>query len=319
MDFKDFIKRQPTVRIYGVELVTLIYIAITTAMTLYWWNSIADRWGLLLTRAIIICGMIIANILYRWRPCLLTTTLRTVPFLFCLIAWYPETYDFASNLSYLDHVFAGIDHALFGCQPALLFKEAVPSVFWCEAFNLGYYSYYYMMIGTILYYLLANHRQYDRISTVFLASFFTFYLIYEFLPVAGPQYYFKAVGTACAETGRFPDVGYYFRTHLETLPVEIKGIFSQLVLAAQEVGERPTAAFPSSHVGMSTVSMILAMRSGSKWGWLFWVQLPLYILLCLATVYIQAHYAIDSICGFFAAVLFYVAWDKIYLKIKGNI
>ena len=41
------------------------------------------------------------------------------------------------------------------------------------------------------------------------------------------------------------------------------GFFYSLVEGSQQVGERPTAAFPSSHVGMSTVLMIMAWR-GSK-------------------------------------------------------
>jgi membrane-associated phospholipid phosphatase len=94
------------------------------------------------------------------------------------------------------------------------------------------------------------------------------------------------------------------------LTPEIKGIFSQLVIGAQEVGERPTAAFPSSHVGMSTVTMMLAWQTKNKW--LFWVMFPVYLLLCCATVYIQAHYLIDSICGFITAVLFFGLNSRLY-------
>ena len=40
--------------------------------------------------------------------------------------------------------------------------------------------------------------------------------------------------------------------------------------------------------------------------------IPLYILLCVATVYIQAHYAIDAIVGFFTGVSFYFIFDLLY-------
>jgi membrane-associated phospholipid phosphatase len=69
------------------------------------------------------------------------------------------------------------------------------------------------------------------------------------------------------------------------------------------VGERPTAAFPSSHVGMSTILMILAFRANK---YLFACLIPFYLLLCGATVYIQAHYLIDSIAGFISAFMIYV-------------
>ena len=171
-----------------------------------------------------------------------------------------------------------------------------------------------MMGATLIFYMLCRYPEADKAGFVFLASFFLFYVIYEFLPVAGPQFYFKAVGMEAAETGVFPAVGYYFQTHTEMLMPEIKGIFSQLVLGAQEIGERPTAAFPSSHVGMSTVTMLLAWKAHNKW--LFWVMMPFYLLLCCGTVYIQAHYLIDSICGFFTAILFFALTSWLAKKLR---
>ncbi len=289
----------------------------TTVLTCIYWNGITDPMGMITTRLGMLALMAAMYGIYRAYPCRILRIARVVPTLLGLIFWYPETYDYCSQLPYLDHIFAGIDQTLFGCQPALVFNQLLPSAFWSEAFNCGYYAYYYMMTATVLFYLLCRYNQADRAGFIFLASFFIYYIIYEFLPVAGPQYYFKAVGTEAATTGIFPEVGYYFQTHTDMLMPEIKGIFSQLVLGAQEVGERPTAAFPSSHVGMSTVTMLLALKSGNRY--LFWCMMPLYLLLCCATVYIQAHYLIDSICGFICAVAFFylTAWvyDSYYVKI----
>ena len=81
------------------------------------------------------------------------------------------------------------------------------------------------------------------------------------------------------------------------------GFFYNLVESSQQVGERPTAAFPSSHVGMSTILMIMAWRGSRR---LFACLLSFYLLLCGATVYIQAHYLIDAIVGFFSAIVLYV-------------
>ena len=80
---------------------------------------------------------------------------------------------------------------------------------------------------------------------------------------------------------------------------------------SQQVGERPTAAFPSSHVGISTILMIMAWRGSKK---LFACLLPFYMLLCGATVYIQAHYVIDAIVGFFSAFLLYVVVTWMFKK-----
>ena len=313
MTFKEYFRKDYEKGLWSMEALTLIYMLFTTILIGIYWRNLADPTGMIVTRLVMLSAMGIVYGIYRWYPCRALRILRVVPTLLGLIFWYPETYDFCSQLPYLDHIFAGIDQALFGCQPALVFNTIVSSTFWSEAFNMGYYAYYYMMGATLIFYLLCRYPEADKAGFVFLASFFLFYVIYEFLPVAGPQYYFKAVGVETADSGVFPAVGYYFQTHTEMLMPEIKGIFSQLVLGAQEVGERPTAAFPSSHVGMSTVTMLLAWRTKNKW--LFWLMMPLYLLLCCATVYIQAHYLIDSICGFFTAVLFFWLTSWLYDRI----
>jgi len=302
--------------LWSMEALTLIYMLITTAMTLIYWHGLDNPTAMILTRAAMLAIMSAMYGLYRLYPCRALRILRVVPVMLGLVVWYPETYDFCSQLPYLDHHFAQIDQTLFGCQPALEFRQHLTSNLWSEAFNMGYYAYYYMMGATLLFYLLCRYQQADNAGFIFLGSFFLFYLIFEFLPVAGPQYYFRAVGLEAAQTGIFPAVGHYFRTHTEMLTTEPGGIFSQLVQAAQEAGERPTAAFPSSHVGMSTITMMLAWKARGKW--LFWLMTPLYALLCCATVYIQAHYLIDSICGLLAAIAFYWLTNQIYTKLPNR-
>ena len=93
---------------------------------------------------------------------------------------------------------------------------------------------------------------------------------------------------------------------------EGKGVFfTELVNMAQRAGERPTAAFPSSHVGVSVVMMILALRGSKK---LFFGLLPFFILLCCATVYIKAHYLIDALTGAVTGVLTYIFTSWLYRR-----
>ena len=94
------------------------------------------------------------------------------------------------------------------------------------------------------------------------------------------------------------------------------GFCYHLVESAHQAGERPTAAFPSSHVGITTILMILAGRTRSRW--LFFCLLPLFLLMCFATVYIQAHYAIDVFAGLVSGILFFLlfwlGYGKMLLK-----
>ena len=119
------------------------------------------------------------------------------------------------------------------------------------------------------------------------------------------RFYFPAIGSDHVAQGIFPSIGDYFHHHQELLPGPgyEHGFFYNLVESSQQVGERPTAAFPSSHVGMSTVLMIMAWRGSKR---LFACLFPFYLLLCGATVYIQAHYLIDSIVGFVSAFGIYI-------------
>jgi membrane-associated phospholipid phosphatase len=58
--------------------------------------------------------------------------------------------------------------------------------------------------------------------------------------------------------------------------------------------------------------MLLALRTRSK-GLVFTI-LPFYILMCLSTVYIYAHYAIDAIAGLITGIVIYYALSAVYTK-----
>ena len=228
--------------------------------------------------------------------------------------WYPDTYEFNRLFPNLDHLFARWEQSWFECQPALLFSQAWSHPVFSELMDMGY-AVYYPLIGLVaLYFFWFRYDQFGRASFVILAAFFAYYIIYIALPVAGPQYYFKAVGVEEIAQGIFPNVGHYFATHSEALtsPGYHDGVFYQMVVDAHNAGERPTAAFPSSHVGITTILMLLLM-SVRNYKLLLWLT-PFYVLLCLSTVYIQAHYAVDVLGGWVSAILFYLLFSWLYTR-----
>jgi membrane-associated phospholipid phosphatase len=158
---------------------------------------------------------------------------------------------------------------------------------------------------------LANCRErFDRTAFVVLTSFLIYYGIYMFVPVGGPQYYFCAIGEAQAASGVFPDIGHYLATHTEMRPSPgSTGLFRDLVISAQNAGERPTAAFPSSHVGVATILMFLLWRNHRRH---ILYMAPFYILLCGATVYIEAHYLVDVLAGWVSSVLVFIVTTRLY-------
>lgn len=289
---------------FAIEKIGLLYTLFTSVVIILLFHRMERPLGMLFERLIIVVAMVLLVWIYRQYACKLTTFLRTAFQMGLLAYWYPDTYEFNRLFPNLDHLFASCEQAIFHCQPAILFSQYCSSAWFCEAFNLGYFSYYPMIFGIALFYFFCRYREFDKVAFVLVTSFFVYYLIYLFLPVAGPQYYFPAIGLDQVAQAHFPAIGDYFNYHAELLPAKEPdwGIFYKLVEMSQQAGERPTAAFPSSHVGMSTIILLLAFRAKK---FLFWCLMPFYVLLCCATVYIQAHYLIDAIAGFFTAFLIY--------------
>lgn len=299
------IEKKPLGGLMVFEKVAIAYAALTTLLVLFLYTRMSDPSAILMARVRFLAMTLALWGVYRLVPCRLMLGIRGVVQLALLGLWYPETYDFNRLFPNLDHLFAQWEQQLFGCQPALLFSQVLPSHVASELFDMGYGSYYFMIAVTAMFYFAFRYREFERATFVILASFFIYYLIYIFLPVVGPTFYYHAVGLKTIAEGVFPNVHDYFLTHTASLPSPgyTDGVFYQFVEDAKAAGERPTAAFPSSHVGVSTICMLLAWHSGNRR--LFFVYLPFYIFLCCATVYIQAHYLIDAIAGLITGVGFY--------------
>ena len=298
----------------AAEWVGMAYLLFTLIMMACLWSRLVDVSGMLILRG----GYIVATLgtwaLYRRFPCKWMIFVRILVQMIFLSWWYPDTYELNRALPNLDHLFAGWEQTLFGCQPSLLFSQKVPYGWFSELMCLGYVSYFPLMLITYLYYYHRRYQEFQMSAFVMLSSFFAYYVVFVLVPVTGPQFYYLAVGTEKIAAGIFPNLGDWFLTHSERMaaPGWSDGFFYHLLDITHDAGERPTAAFPSSHVGVTTVVMLLALRTRSK-GLIFTI-LPFYILMCLSTVYIYAHYAIDAIAGLITGIAIYHALCGIYKK-----
>ena len=305
---------RPTRGLLAVEWVMMAYLLFTMGMMAVLWPHIQQPVPMLVGRAAAVMVVLLGWAVYRWKPCRITHLMRILLQLGLLSWWYPDTYELNKLLPNLDPFFAAADQWLFGCQPALLFSQWMPQHWWSELMHLGYASYYPLMVAVSLFYFFRCYGRFARATFVLLASFFLYYVVFDLVPVTGPQYYYLAAGTEQIAAGVFPDVGQWFVCHTASLPIPgwADGFCYHLVAAAHAAGERPTAAFPSSHVGVTTILVLLAWKSGSRR--LLWSILPFYTLMCMATVYIQAHYAVDVLGGWVSGVLFYFALDGFFGK-----
>ena len=289
----------------AVEWIAMGYLLLTLLMMAVLWDKLVSPEQMIKGRITFVLVTLAAWGVYWLKPCRLTMFLRIAVQMVFLSWWYPDTYELNRMLPNLDHMFAGCEQAVFGCQPALLFAQKVPWGWFSELMCMGYISYFPMMTILLIYYFFYRYNEFLKAAFVLLGAFFIFYVIFIFLPVTGPQFYYLAVGPEKIAAGVFPNLGDWFLTHSERMAVPgwTDGFFYHLLEMAHNAGERPTAAFPSSHVGITTVVMLLAHHTHCRK--LVLGMLPFYILMCLSTVYILAHYAIDALTGLFTGVVFY--------------
>jgi membrane-associated phospholipid phosphatase len=289
----------------AVEWIAIGYLLLTLLMMAVLWDKLVSPEQMIKGRITFVLVTLAAWGVYWLKPCRLTMFLRIAVQMVFLSWWYPDTYELNRMLPNLDHIFAGCEQAVFGCQPALLFAQKVPWGWFSELMCMGYISYFPMMTILLIYYFFYRYNEFLKAAFVILGAFFIFYVIFIFLPVTGPQFYYLAVGPEKIAAGVFPNLGDWFLTHSERMAVPgwTDGFFYHLLEMAHNAGERPTAAFPSSHVGITTVVMLLAHHAHCRK--LVLGMLPFYILMCLSTVYILAHYAIDALTGLFTGVVLY--------------
>ena len=301
------LEKKPVRGLLVVEWVVMAYLALTLLLILFLYTKLPEANLLVMGRVRVLAMTAALWLVYRLWPSRLTRLFRIAGQMSLLGVWYPDIYEINRVLPNLDHVFATLEQTLFGCQPALLFHEWLPSPWFSEAFDMGYFSYYPMIALTVFYYFFYRPREFERASSVVidLASLL-FYLIFISVPVVRPpRSTIMPLAWRTLWRASSP-VSTTISTPTQPAspsPGDPAGLFYQLVEEAKEAGERPVAAFPSSHVGISTVCMLLVWHARNYK--LLLVLAPFYILLCCATVYIQAHYLVDALVGLPTGALFF--------------
>jgi len=296
----------------AAEWATLAYTLFTTIFILVTFVRLTNPGDMLLLRAQAVLLTLALWGVYRLCPSKLTMLFRVAGQLLLLSWWYSDTYELNRIFPNLDHVFAGYEQSLFGFQPSLSFSQVFSHPIFSEFLSMGYVSYFPLFVGITLYYFFYRYEHFERTAFILMTSFFLFYVIFIFVPVAGPQFYFKAVGADQIAQGIFPNIGDYFnriqfdvhnRDFIMPIPGWEDGLMYKALIITHDAGERPTAAFPSSHVGIATVVLWLAWECKNRK--VFYICLPFAVLLFFGTFYILAHYAIDAIAGLFFGTFFY--------------
>ena len=137
-------------------------------------------------------------------------------------------------------------------------------------------------------------------------SYMTYFLYLVILPgilyAQGrrAEFWTVMVGTAIAHYSvyvmavLFPVESPYFALASLHLPPLAGGAFTAAIEFIERFGRVHGAAFPSAHVAGSMVALLAARRYRP---WLFWICLPFFLSMCVATVYGRYHYIADVLAG----------------------
>ena len=178
----------------------------------------------------------------------------------------------AGSVPVHDATVQGWEEALFGGQVSRTWWQARPSAFWSWVLHASYFAYYVIVPAPAAWFAGKGRRD-DLRWYVFavMATFVACYLWFIYFPVAGPYYEFPRPAAWFTDNGP-----------------------ARLVYATLAGGSSYGAAFPSSHVAATVAAAAAAWRGSRRLGAL--LAGPT-VLLAVAVVYCQMHYAVDALAG----------------------
>ena len=173
---------------------------------------------------------------------------------------------------WFDRAFLAFDYNLAGVHPSVwLGQFASPALNDYMQFAYMTYFLYLVLLPAILY----ARGEWLRFWTVMVSTAIAHYSVYVIsvlLPVESPYF-------SLAALNQQPLAGRYW---------------TALITLIERLARVHGAAFPSAHVAGSMVALLASWRYRR---WLFWITLPFFVSMCVATVYGRYHYVADVLAG----------------------
>ena len=164
------------------------------------------------------------------------------------------------------------DYNLAGVHPSVwLGRFANPAL--NDAMQFAYMTYflYLVMLPAILY-VQKDRAAYWTVMVSTAIAHYSVYIIAVLFPIESPYFALASLNPTALHGGAF------------TATIEL----------IEHFGRVHGAAFPSAHVAGSMVAILAARRYKPR---LFWLCLPFFIMMCVATVYGRYHYVADVLAG----------------------
>lgn len=173
---------------------------------------------------------------------------------------------------WFDRWLVAFDYRLTGVHPSVwLARFALPGL--NDFMQFAYMTYFLnLVVLPAILYARRDRLAFWTVMTSTAIANYSIYVIAILLPIESP---------------------YYSLASLQTKPLTGGGC-TALIGLIERFGRVHGAAFPSAHVAGSAVAMLAAWRYRR---WLFWVCLPFFACMCVATVYGRYHYVADVLAG----------------------
>lgn len=264
----------------AAEIFLGFYAAIVAITALTRLDLTRGNWLIAVAHALIIVLLWLVT-----RPGLGPTgrVLREVMPLIMILAGYAalDVLSGGGQLAAHDDVVLAWEKGVFGMQPARDWWRGHTSPFWSTLLHGVYFSYYLILALPALFFLLqGDWPGFRRLTRNVVCTFCVCFIVFLLYPVAGPYYVFER------PAGLF----------VANLP-------AHMVYTALASGSSFGAAFPSSHVAATTAAGLAAFRGSRTLGLALLIPV---ILMPIATVYTQMHYALDAIAGILVGLV--VPW-----------
>ena len=277
------------IQLKKIDILFFCYVFITTILLFLSWDNSGKSLELFFTRGIFLAlGISFIYLDSKVKSKLINLLRNCYPILFSML-FYTETV-YYNNLLFnnLDSYLVKIDNYLFGFQPSIKFSVYLSNPIFSELMYLGYFSLYIIIIAFVFITFFKLKNESDELFFKLAATMLLFYLFFCFFPAAGPQFYFSS-----------PE---------KEVPSAF--VFDKIMHFIQKA-EQPTGAFPSSHIGISIIILVMMREKAKRF---FRISIPFVFLLVLSTVYIKAHYAIDAIAGVLSVPIVLYLSNILYKK-----
>jgi membrane-associated phospholipid phosphatase len=178
------------------------------------------------------------------------------------------------------------DFKLAGVHPSVwLAQFANPSL--NDAMQFAYMTYFpFLVILPAILYFEKDFVAFWSVMTATAIAHYSVYVIALLFPIESPYF----------------SLAYLYSASLAGGPC------TATIGLIERYGRVHGAAFPSAHVAGSMVAILAARRYKP---WLFWICLPLFVAMSVATVYGRYHYVADVIAGIGVGAIAWMAGQRL--------